>query len=163
MKKSLYSYIVLVHFYTLFEYLLPFFGEMKNMVTSIYSYLFPMCLLMVGPEDAILLLETVSHGALFHAVPGCCKCFQQCRIASKCPNSHSLSYPTLLEAFATAWDSVKQCSNGTLSLVPRSKVASSGPTLRKAILFFPILQYYIKINIVRIPSTWQLYRPTPVK
>ena len=21
------------------------------------------------------------HGALFHAVPGCCKCFQQCRIA----------------------------------------------------------------------------------
>ena len=50
------------------------------------------------------------HGALFHAVPGCCKCFQQCRIAPKCP-----SYPTLLEALATPWDSVEQCSMGTLS------------------------------------------------
>ena len=38
-------------------------------------------------------------------------------------------YPTLLEALATPWDSVEQCSMGTLSLVPRSKVASSGPTL----------------------------------
>ena len=31
-------------------------------------------------------------------------------------------------ALATPWDSVEQCSIGTLSLVPRSKVASSGPT-----------------------------------
>ena len=69
------------------------------------------------------------HGALFHAVPGCCKCFQQCRIAPKCLDSRSPSYPTLLEALATPWDSVEQCSMGTLSLVPKSKVASSGPTL----------------------------------
>ena len=69
------------------------------------------------------------HRALSHTVPGCCKCFQQCRIAPKCPNSRSPSYPTLLEALATPWDSVGQCSMGTLSLVPRSKVASSGQTL----------------------------------
>ena len=47
------------------------------------------------------------HGALFHAVPGCCKGFQQCRIAPKYPNSRSPSYPTLLEALATPWDSVE--------------------------------------------------------
>ena len=41
--------------------------------------------------------------------------------------SHSYSYPTLLEALATPWDSRQQCSMGTLSLVPRRKVASSGP------------------------------------
>ena len=64
------------------------------------------------------------QGALFHAVPGCCNCFQQCRVAPKCP-----SYPTLLEALATPWDSGDQCSLGTLSLVPRKKVPSSGPTL----------------------------------
>ena len=68
------------------------------------------------------------HGTLFHAAQGYCKCFQQCHIAPKCPNSRTLSYPTLLEAFATPWDSVEQCSIGTLSLVPKRKVASSGPT-----------------------------------
>ena len=73
------------------------------------------------------------HGALLHAVPGCCKCFQQCRIAPKCPNSRSPSYPTLLEALATPWDSVQQCSVGTLSHVPKSKVASSGPTIMQQI------------------------------
>ena len=71
------------------------------------------------------------HGALLHAVPGCCKCFQQCRVAPKCPNSRSPSYPTLFEALATPWDSVEQCPMGTLSLVPRSKVASSGRTFKK--------------------------------
>ena len=40
-----------------------------------------------------------------------------------------VSYPTLLKALATPWDSVEQCSMGTLSLVPRSKVALSRPTL----------------------------------
>ena len=48
------------------------------------------------------------HGALFHAVSGCCKCFQQCRIALKCPNSRSPSYPTLLEVLSTPWDRVGQ-------------------------------------------------------
>ena len=71
------------------------------------------------------------HGALFHAVPGCCKCFQQCRIAPKCSNSRSPSYPTLLEALATPWHSVEQCSMGTLSLDPSSKVASSGQIFRQ--------------------------------
>ena len=33
------------------------------------------------------------NGPLFHAVPGCCKCFQQCQIAPKFPNSRSPSYP----------------------------------------------------------------------
>ena len=47
----------------------------------------------------------------------------------KCPMSRSPSYPTLLDALATPWDSVKQCSMGTLSLVPRTKVTSSGTTL----------------------------------
>ena len=39
------------------------------------------------------------------------------------------SNQTLLEAFATLWDCVEQCSTGTLSLVLRSKVPSSGTTL----------------------------------
>ena len=50
------------------------------------------------------------HGTLFHAVPGCCKSFQQCLIAPKFPKSRSPSYQTLLEALATPWDSVEQCS-----------------------------------------------------
>ena len=87
------------------------------------------------------------HGALFHAVPGCCKCFQQCQRAPKCPNSRSPSYPTLLEALATPWDSVEQCSMGTLSLVPRSKVASSGPTFNNEWLYLilnnlPVFLYW---------------------
>ena len=69
------------------------------------------------------------HEALFHAVPGCIKYFLQCRIDPKCQNSRMPSYLTLLEAFAAPWDSVEQCSMGTLSLVSRSKVASYGPTL----------------------------------
>ena len=59
---------------------------------------------------------------------GCSKCFQHYLIAPKCPKSRSPSYPILLEALATPWDSVEKCSMGTLSLVPRIKVASSGPT-----------------------------------
>ena len=70
------------------------------------------------------------QGTLFHAVSGCCKCFQQCRIAGTARLETLGSYQTLLEAFATPWDSVEQCSMGTLSLVPRSKVASSGLTFR---------------------------------
>ena len=69
------------------------------------------------------------HGALFHAVPGCCKCFQQCRVARTARLGTLGSYPTLLEALATPWDSVEQCSMRTLPLVPSSKVASCGPTL----------------------------------
>ena len=70
------------------------------------------------------------HGTLFHAVPGCCKCFQQCRVAGTARVGILGSYPTLLEAFATPWDSVEQCSMGTLSLVP-----SSGTTLIKLLKF----------------------------
>ena len=54
------------------------------------------------------------HGALFHAVPGCCMCFQQCRVARKCPNSRSPSNPILLEALEILWDCVEQCSMLTL-------------------------------------------------
>ena len=68
------------------------------------------------------------HETLFHAVPGCCKGFQQCLIALECLKSRSPSCPTLLEALPTPWDSAEQCSMGTLYLVPRSKIASSGPT-----------------------------------
>ena len=68
------------------------------------------------------------HAALFHAVPGCCRCFQQCRVAGTAKVGTLGSYQTLLETLATPWDSVKQCCMGALSLVPRSKVASSGPT-----------------------------------
>ena len=84
------------------------------------------------------------HGALFHVVPGagCCKCFQQCRIAPKCPNSRSPSYPTLLEALAIPWDSVEQCSIWTLSLVPRGKVASSGPTYVCCKLCMSVILYW---------------------
>ena len=40
------NYIFLVHFHTLFHNIYLFIGEMKsNIVMSIYSYLFPMCLL----------------------------------------------------------------------------------------------------------------------
>ena len=40
----------------------------------------------VGPDDATLLHETIRDSVsmehvLLHAVSGCCKCFQQCRIA----------------------------------------------------------------------------------
>ena len=65
----------------------------------------------------------------FHAAPGCCKGFQQCLITPKSPDSRNPCYPTLLEALATHCDSMEQCSMGTLSLVLRNKVASSGPTL----------------------------------
>ena len=68
------------------------------------------------------------HGALFHAVPGCCKCFQQCQIARTARVGTIVSYPTLLKALATPWESVEQCSMGTQSFVPWRKVASSGPT-----------------------------------
>ena len=62
------------------------------------------------------------HGALSHAVPGCCKCFQQCRIAGTARLGTLVSYPTLLETLATPWDSVEQCSVGTLSLVQVAKL-----------------------------------------
>ena len=53
------------------------------------------------------------HGALLHAVPGCCKCSQQLRAIRHC------------------WKHLQHSGTmGTLSLVSRSKVASSGPTLR---------------------------------
>ena len=92
-----------------------------------------LCNLKVGPDRRCNFAPWDSVS--WSIVPSCPtvfrKWFQQCRISSKCSNSHSPSYPTLLEALSTPWDSVEQCSMGTLSLVPRSKVASSGPTLRK--------------------------------
>ena len=48
------------------------------------------------------------HGALFHAAPGCYKCFQQCRIAGSARVGTLGSYLTLLEAFASPWDRVEQ-------------------------------------------------------
>ena len=71
------------------------------------------------------------HGALFHAVPECCKCFQRCRITGTAKVGTRGSYPTLLEALGTPWDSVEQSSMVTLSLVQRNKVASSDPTFRR--------------------------------
>ena len=87
----------------------------------------------VGPDNATLLLGTrdsVPMEHCFHAVSGCCKCYQQCRIAWTERLGTLGSYPTLLEALATPWDCVEQCSMETLSLVPRRKVASSGPTFK---------------------------------
>ena len=102
--------------------------------------------LKVCPDDAQLFSlgqGTMSHGALFHAVPGCCKCFQQCRIAGSARVGTLGSYPTLLEALATPWDSVEQCSMGTLSLIPKRKVASSGPT------FNPLLHEFFFRRFLR--------------
>ena len=51
------------------------------------------------PDDATFLLDKgqCSHGALFHAVPGCCKCSQQCRIAGIARVGTLVSYQTLLK------------------------------------------------------------------
>ena len=56
--------------------------------------------------------------------------FQQCRIAGTSRVGTLGSYPTLLEALVTPWDSVELWSMGTLSLVLRRKVASSGPKFK---------------------------------
>ena len=57
------------------------------------------------------------HGALFHAVPECCKCLRQCRINGTTRVGTLGNCPTL-------WGTVPW----ELSLVPKSKVASSGLT-----------------------------------
>ena len=81
----------------------------------------------VGPDDATLLLGSWNkgqcpHGLLFQAVPGCCKCFQQCRIAGTARLGTLLSYQILLEALATPYDCVEQCSMGILAvLCPKEK------------------------------------------
>ena len=66
----------------------------------------------VGPDDAIKFApwdkRECPHGALFHAVPGCCKCFQQSWIAGTARVGTLGSSLTLLEALATTWDSVEQ-------------------------------------------------------
>ena len=73
------------------------------------------------------------HGALFHAVPVCCKCFQQCRIAGTSRVGTFGSYPTLLEALATRTLGQRGTMiHGDTVPCPRSKVASSEPTLTDA-------------------------------
>ena len=65
-------------------------------------------------------------------VPRCLRVLQVLLTTSYSSLVYQLSqshYPPLLEKFATPRDSEEQCSMGTLPLVPRSNVASSGPTL----------------------------------
>ena len=70
------------------------------------------------------------HGALFHASPGCCKCFKQCRIARTARvETLELSDDTVGSTCNTMGQ-CGTCSMGTLSLVSMSKVASSAPIFR---------------------------------
>ena len=108
--------------------------------------------LKVGPDEAAFFLGTrdsvlmLGHATLI-IVPRCPMVLQvlptvsnssqvfQLSQSRHCCWNNTLLFPTLVEALATPWDSVEQCSMGTLSLVPRSKVASSGPTLTHSICF----------------------------
>ena len=86
----------------------------------------------VRPNDVTLLHETrgTVPWSIFPRCPRVLQAYPTMWIAPKCPNSRIPSYPTLLETLTTPWDSVEQCPMGTMSLVARSKVASSGPTLK---------------------------------
>ena len=90
------------------------------------------------------------HGALFHAVPLCCKCFQQCQIAGIARVGTLVSYPTLLEALATPWESVEQCSMGTLSWRILLQASSSWQ------LGADFLNRYFNGNIY-FTKNWRLY------
>ena len=104
----------------------------------------------VCPDDAMLLLGqgTVSPWSI---VPRCTRMLQVLPTnEDNCESSDTVvSYPTLLKALATPWESVEQCFIGTLSLVPRSKVASSGPSFTQALIFF-----HIKLNMVNLKFTY---------
>ena len=88
----------------------------------------PCILWKVGPDDATLLLGTRDSVPMVH----CSTLSQGVASAGTVRVGILRSYSTLLAALATPCDSVEQCSMGTLSLVPRSKVASSGPSFRYA-------------------------------
>ena len=79
--------------------------------------------LRVGPDDSNLLLGTRTVSP-WNIVPHCPRVLQVLPTMSYSSQVFQLSQSQLS-------DSVEQCSMGTLSLVPRSKVASSGPTLRR--------------------------------
>ena len=76
---------------------------------------------------------TVSQWSIVPRCPRVLQVFPTVSDSSQISSSNP-SYPTLLEALATPWDSVEQCSTGTLSLVPMSKVASSGRTCSRNLI-----------------------------
>ena len=63
--------------------------------------------LMVRPDGASLLLGT-RDSVPMDVVPRCPRVLKVLPTMSECPNSRIPSYPTLLEALATPWDSVEQ-------------------------------------------------------
>ena len=83
-----------------------------------HQWLHAISFVKVCPDDATLLLGTRDNVFPWSIVPRCPRVLQVLPTMSDSCTARVgtlVSYPTLLEALATSWGSVGQCSMGTLS------------------------------------------------
>ena len=81
------------------------------------------------------------HGTLLHAVPGYCKCFQQCQIAGSARVGTLGSYLTLLETFATPMGQRGTMLHGDTVPCPKEKSCIVWTDLKNTIFHYN----YIKV------------------